>query len=460
MSHQPDFASLSVDQLEDEIGELAAHINAATCRWLLLVAEYDRREAWKAWGSRSCADWLSLRCGLAPGPGREHVRVARAVAELPLIRAEFAAGRLSYSKARALTRVATPESEGELVGLALHATAAQLDRIVRAFRGVISADLAHANRAHEMRYLTWGWEDDGSLSVRGRLPAEAGQAFINAVAMAQDELRADAGESHDVPAGTSEVVESPDERTAAQARADALALVAEHSLSATPAASSGGERQQVVVHADAPVLAGASCEGRCELERGPAIPPETARRLACDAAVVRVTEGDGRPLSVGRRTRSIPPAIRRALRSRDAGCRFPGCSCHRHVDAHHIEHWAQGGETKLSNLVLLCRRHHRLLHEGGFSMHAEPGGALVFTRPDGRRIKPATPPPRRGDRLAVTCGAPHAGKPITSATPVALSGGGRYDLGMAVDLVLQATGRADGVSPGSPAPPDVPAGTS
>src|SRR5215218_127393 len=128
----------STDRLAEEITELASHIHAATCRWLGLVAEFDRRGGWFDWGCRSCAQWVSWRCGIAPVAAREHVRVARRLAHLPLIRAAFAEGRLSYSQVRALTRVEKVEKEEELLSLARHATAAQLERLVRAYRGVVA----------------------------------------------------------------------------------------------------------------------------------------------------------------------------------------------------------------------------------------------------------------------------------------------------------------------------------
>ena len=137
----------------------------------------------------------------------------------------------------------------------------------------------------------------------------------------------------------------------------------------------------------------AIAEAESELADGTPLAAETARRLACDAAIVPLIERAGRPLSVGRKTRSIPPALRRALSSRDRGCRFPGCTNHRTVDAHHIEHWANGGATSLENLVQLCRHHHRLLHEGGYSV-TKAGAGFVFRRPDGREIRPIPRPPR------------------------------------------------------------------
>jgi hypothetical protein len=171
-------------------------------------------------------------------------------------------------------------------------------------------------------------------------------------------------------------------------RADALVLIAETALSQPPTGLPAAERHQVILHIDAPALAGASEDAQCELEHGPRIAVETARRMLCDASIVTVHEdADGTPLNVGRKTRAIPTALRRALSSRDR-CRFPGCSHKVFTDAHHIEHWANGGETKLSNLVLLCRVHHRLVHEEGFTVERTVHG-LVFRTPKGKRVEEA-----------------------------------------------------------------------
>jgi hypothetical protein len=133
---------------------------------------------------------------------------------------------------------------------------------------------------------------------------------------------------------------------------------------------------------------------RAELDRGPALALETIRRLGCDGTLVGVLEGrDGEPLNIGRKSRSIPPAIKRALRARDGGCRFPGCDRTRFCDGHHVKHWADGGETRLGNLVTLCSFHHTLLHEGGFGVTSTDDGVFVFTRPDGSRIPDCGPLP-------------------------------------------------------------------
>jgi hypothetical protein len=363
---------LTFDELENELASLASHLHAGMCRWLELVAELDRRG-----GLAGCttAEWLAWRCGVMPRTAREHVRVARRLAELPLIRAAFGSGEISYAKVRALTRIARGESEEELLELARELTAAQLDRAVRAYQRVTTDE---AVALQDAAYVGWCWDEDGSLVIRGRLAPEDGAVFLQALDAAHAAIR---------------------ERGSAEPRStNAEALVAMAELALSGGARPGGERHQVVVHVDESALVGGA-EGGCELDEGPAIAPETARRLACDSAVVRVREREGKPLSVGRKTRSIPPGLHRALKRRDRGCRFPGCENYRFVDAHHVRHWAEGGETSLDNLVLLCRRHHRFVHEGGYTVDGT-GDRFRFRDPWGAPIPDAPrPPPGRLDRI-------------------------------------------------------------
>ena len=194
----------------------------------------------------------------------------------------------------------------------------------------------------------------------------------------------------------------------------------------------GGDRYQVVVHVDTASLRDAN--GECELADGAPIAPETARRLACDAAIVPLLERAGRPLSVGHKTRSVPPALRRALASRDRGCRFPGCNNQHTVDAHHIEHWANGGATSLENLVQLCRHHHRLLHEGGYTV-TKAGAGFVFRRPDGRQLRPVPRKPR-GCSHALRESNRRGDHPIDPEATVTLWAGERFDLALNVDALL------------------------
>ncbi|HXC08131.1 MAG TPA: DUF222 domain-containing protein [Steroidobacteraceae bacterium] len=370
---------ISLEELEAQITELAGHLNAANYRWLSLIAEFDRRNGWADGRLPSCAHWLNFKCGLNLGAAREKVRVAHALAGLPKIAASMSRGELSYSKARALTRVACAATEDTLLMIALHGTAHHVERLVQGFRRAQEAqELSREARQHTSRAVSYWFTEDGSLVLKGRLPAAAGAMLIKALDAALETLP------------ENEISAKRDEErpiTHAARRADALAAVAESFLAQSDASSKTADRFQVVVHVDAETLRTHGA-GRCEIEHGPAIPAETARRLSCDASLISVLENEqGEPLDVGRKTRSIPPAIRRALNTRDAGCCFPGCTHQRYVDAHHIEHWADGGDTNLSNLVTLCRLHHRLVHEGEIIVEKSTAGGWRFLHPDGRHYE-------------------------------------------------------------------------
>jgi 5-methylcytosine-specific restriction endonuclease McrA len=379
---------VELERLGDEIAALSAHLDAATARLLELIRAFDARGGWNN-GFRSCADWLSWRVGLNPGAARERVRVARALGTLPLLSEALARGELSYAKVRALTRVATPETEARLLGVGRAGTAAHVERIVRGWRRVDRcAEAREAKLRHAQRALHVYHTDDGMVVLKGRLEPEVGALFLQALAAARERLYQrqrvtfNAG-GGDVPAETPPV---------SQQQADALALLAEtavhHGLDPGPP----GERYQVVVHVDAEVLADPAQPGQTVLEGGTHVSAETSQRLACDASrVVMRHDGDGRVVEIGARTRTIPPALRRALQHRDQDCRFPGCHG-RFTQGHHLRHWAQGGPTTLSNLALLCRRHHRAVHEEGYQVARLPDGTLQFRRPDGRAL-PDVPPP-------------------------------------------------------------------
>jgi len=227
--------------------------------------------------------------------------------------------------------------------------------------------------------------------VRGRLAPEVGALLVQALAAARETLYQQRRAS-DVSAETSPGGVSAETPTLAQQQADALALLAETALHHGIDPGAPGERYQVVVHVDAPVLADPDAPGQSVLEDGARVSAETSRRLGCDASrVVMRHDADGRVTEVGARTRTIPPALRRALQHRDRGCRFPGCGLP-FGQGHHLRHWAHGGPTTLSNLALLCRRHHRAVHEEGYQVERQPDGELLFRRPDGRLL-PAVPPP-------------------------------------------------------------------
>ena len=383
-----------MDRLGDEIAELTAHLDAATARLLELIREFDARGGW-ANGFRSCAQWLAWRVGMQRGVAREHVRVARALASLPRLADALASGELSYSKVRALTRVATPETEERLLAVGKAGTACHVERIVRGWRRVDQiAEARETAQRHKARGVQVYEEADGMVVIRGRLTLEAGAALRQALDAARETLYQRGRGAHaavspeDVPAETPSI---------AQQQADALALLAETALHHGIDPGAPGDRYQVVVHVDAEVLADPETPGQSVLEGGTHVSAETSRRLACDASrVVMRHAPDGQIMEVGARTRTIPPAIRRALHHRDHGCRFPGCDLP-FGQGHHIRHWAQGGPTTLSNLAMLCRRHHRAVHEEGYQVERQSDGELRFRRPDGRPLPDVPPPPALPD---------------------------------------------------------------
>jgi len=426
-------SDVSTPDLIDRITELAGHLNAANARWLALIAEFDRRRAWADWGVKSCAHWLNWKCGLALGAAREKLRTAHALRQLPRIAGAMAEGRLSFSKVRAMTRVADGTNEDYFLNVALHGTANHVEKLVRSYRRATeSQELSREAAQQRNQSLWWFHEPDGSLSIKGRLPAEVGALFIKALQAAEDAVPPE-----DVSAETS-FDACP---TTGARRVAALSRMAESFLATGDQELTGGDRQQIVVHVGVETLKHDHA-GRCELEHGPAVAAETARRLACDASLIAIIENEkGEPLNVGRRTRTIPPAIRRALNARDKGCRFPGCSFTRYVDGHHIKHWAHGGETKLSNLVTLCRFHHRQVHEGRVVVTCLNDGAIRFTRPDATIFDSPLPCPTGWRELV-------AQQSIRITPQTAITGwtGEDLDIDHAVGWLVQRTARAKNVS--------------
>jgi hypothetical protein len=353
-------------QIEDEVATLAAQIAVTTGRFIELLAELERRGHYGAQGFQSLAHWLSWRCGLDLRTAREHVRVAEALTSLPTTASALKEGVISYSKARAITRVARPETEEKLVEMAQNATAVQLDRIVSTLRRADPpSEKDTSERIQQRRDVSYHYDQNGMLCLRARLAPEEGALLVRALESARDALSAEKL-PHSNP--------------------DALALVADRSLSETAAARSGSDRVLVMVHVDQEVLADPTADGQSCLEDGPAIPAGVCQRLACDASVVTVTHTDDGEATLSRRRRAVSRALARALRLRDGNlCTFPACT-HRIVDAHHVKHWIQGGPTTLANLTLLCRTHHVLVHECGFRVELDEKGIPTYYGPDGRAI--------------------------------------------------------------------------
>jgi hypothetical protein len=382
------------EELAQEIATLSAHLDAATHRLLECIRSFDETGGWHEQGAISCAHWLSWRVGWDPGTARERVRVARALGKLPLIDEALRTGGLSYAKARALTRVANPANEARLLAMALLATGAQLERLCRGYRSAIEGEKAPTpeERSVHRRVLPGGMvklelvlePEEADLVLRAvdrarEVRAEQPAPCACAPASPPDRPPLEGGEVGDVSA-----------ETPWPSRADGMVKLAESFLADHHVSGSGGERFQVMVHLDQEVL---DPDGAWSgtLEDGTRVSAETLRRVACDCGLVAVGH-DGQALNIGRRARSIPPAIRRALMLRDHGCAFPGCTHTRFLHAHHVEHWLHGGATSLDNLVMLCSFHHHQVHEGGWRITAAADKTFLFHPPGGNPL--AAVPPR------------------------------------------------------------------
>jgi hypothetical protein len=363
----------SLDELEEELVAHAQRINAAEYAFLELVREFDIRQGWRPYQFNNCAEWLNMKCGIVVGTAREKVRVATALFDLPKISRAFAAGELSYSKVRSLSRVATPHNEAQLLEYAQQATAEQVQRRCQQLRNADrAASTRDVNEIHRGRFLCRSVDGSGRMTISIELTEEAGALVMAALERAM----AEADASRD--ASTAE-----DEASFPARQADALVDMARAYLAGESAKStSPADHYQVVVHVDEAALRAEPAEGaRSDL------PIESVRRLCCDAGVVVVTEDDkGNPLDLGRKHRVVQPALRRALIARDRHCCYPGCAHTRWLEAHHVMHWIDGGRTSLDNTLLLCSVHHRRLHEGGFRIRTNHAGEWYFETAAGKRM--------------------------------------------------------------------------
>jgi len=451
------FDDLQNEELESELCSQAAHVTAGECHLVLLIGEFDRREAWGGYGVTSCAHFLNWRVGTSFGAAREQVRVGRALEQLPHVRAAFASGELSYSKVRAITRVADPQLEEHLVELGRHATASQLEGIVRAYRRADPEEVKKAEARHGRRYLRHYTDDEGMVVIKARLSREDGAVVLAALELARQALSAQpddvSAETPAVPADVS--AETPDgreyanpwskEARAAELRhdlpldgrevtaADAFVGVCASVLSRGLTDDAEDPHVSVLVHVDEQVLDDPTAPGCAHIEGLGSITGHAAARLACEGTVSRLLYRPDGSVEPQGATRSIPPAMRRALRARDQGCRFPGCTARRFLHAHHVVFWSKGGPTALSNLVLVCGAHHRLVHEGGWRLALEPSGRLRVFSPEGTEL-PAVgkPTPATGEGLR----AAHRRRGLPIGPDSLAFGGERFDLGMTIDGLL------------------------
>ncbi len=394
----PDFNAMNDQELNAQLGLLCTHMYATDYQFLRCVRAWENVASLHVYGVKSTAHWLNARCGMAMGAAREKVRVARALPDLPKISEYFARGQISYSKVRAISRVATPENETFLLSVALRGTASHLERLTAAYRKLERLhDPERLLKLRRERRLAWHWDEDGMLNISGKLSPEDGALFIKCIESMRDFMYREEGaaDSEDSTESVHGVIQRDIQTAAPARRADALLRIVESGCQGEPQALSGPERVQVVLHvpvatdesgadADPEIPEDLTIRQQSHLDPGCVVAADTARRLCCDAArVLMVENGKGEPLSVRRLQRTVPWHIRKALLHRDGGCTFPGCTEQRYVDAHHIIHWADGGQTSLQNCTMLCRHHHRLVHEEGFGCERNEDGELVFTDPGG-----------------------------------------------------------------------------
>ncbi len=331
----PDGSPLeAAETIARDLGLLAAQLSAGTARLIKAIRAFDRMSGFVYLGTSSTAHFLNWQCGMGLRTAREHVRVARALDALPQLAEAFDKGQVSYSKVRAITRIATPQDEDYFLNIAHAGSATHVERLVRLYRkhGGLEEERRQSAKQLDQRSFECHWDEDGSLVFKGKLSAELGGLLLRALEAARDAHREQAAsDESDGPAGPSDSSETPappepapSEDCARMRRADALAALAESYLANGPAALSGGERYQLYVHVDEAALTEPEASKRCELEDQTAIPIPAARRIACDCSRVCVHENeDGTVLDIGRRTRQIPSAIIRALRIRDGGCHLP-----------------------------------------------------------------------------------------------------------------------------------------
>jgi hypothetical protein len=385
----------SLDDPVRGLDAVHARVSSAQRELFQLIILVDRLHAWRDAGARDLAHWLAMRYGISQWKATRWIACAHALEILPRIAEAFGAGELGIDKVVELTRFATPETEHRLVrwakGVSCAAIRHRADLVARRV-------LEEVQDAHETRRLGWWYFDEGRrFGLEAELPAADGAAVAKALERLAETLPVMPGEE--------------DPSRADARRADALVALCSAGVGADP----DPDRATVVVHAPAALLDGSSVvtnddhdprsddhlapiPGGCELESGPVLHPETARRLACTARIQTVFEDpSGTALGVDRMSREPTGAMMRLLRYRDRECTFPGCGERRFAHAHHIRWWSRGGRTDLDNLVLVCTFHHKLVHELGWRIERNSDGEVRWFHPDGTRYRagPAPPPEAR-----------------------------------------------------------------
>ncbi|WP_279098425.1 HNH endonuclease signature motif containing protein [Gordonia bronchialis] len=435
--------------MTDRVVGFAGQIAALTARFVELLAEFDDRKAWSGEGVRSCAHWLSWRTGLSLRTAQDQLRVGHALGELPRIREAFAAGRLTYSKVRAITRVATPAREDELLTMALASTAAQVGRLVRAMRQIDGRSAERGDGADGdgpvVRESTssWSWNLDGTLSVSLRLSPLDGAAFLAGSVRAEYErLRTSSDAEGDVTRNALAGVDVDDgepepARNEPWQRRDvwrhvpaniapAVVVMADtqRTVSEVPTVAPSAE---VVIHKPVDGVVGVSPDPH--VEGGPALSDAEMEMAECGSSSREVRHSSkGVRLRWGRKRRAPTAALVRLLSGRDQGCGHPGCERTKHLHVHHVRAWSRGGHTDPDNLILLCPAHHAALHRGEFGIRALGGQRFSFHRTDGSVIE-----------VAPSLQAPAGWVPDRGIAPdtTVPQDGGKLDLAYATDVLYE-----------------------
>jgi hypothetical protein len=359
------YAGASKGELIRALDQLHGVHNAALHEILLVSAELDRVEAPRQDGQRSLGSWLQIHLGVSHYTARRWADAAVKVEELPHLSRAFSEGRISFDKFATSAAIATPDDDEEIASIAEKGSIAGCEAEVRR-RKMVSED--EEARARLAKRLTFRWVDSGTrMLLTGSLPADEGATVKAAIQRLADSLpmRDEEGRA----------------TTLAEDNASALLMMAQTRV----AEDQDPDRATLVVNVDLDDLIDGNGGG--EEGGGAVFSSSVMQRIACDARLQPVIrDGKGDVVGVGRVLRTAPAYIRRILQSRDGGCRFPGCANTRFVDVHHIRWWTRGGSTDLTNLALLCRAHHRLVHKRGWMLKGDPNEELEFVDPEGRPV--------------------------------------------------------------------------
>ena len=369
---QEDLTALPAESMGDDQIALQRINNRVQAESLRRLRRFDSGEGYAGSGAVSAKAWLRSRCNLTDHAASEQVTISRRLTALPQTQQALAEGDISYRHVSLIAETAAslgekfePLAETILVDAAKELDPWRLLRAIGHLKHCLEPDgvLGDANEAYKRRYLHLSQTFDGLFRIDGWLDAEGGAILRTALDSVMGPRR------------------DGDTRMASERRADAAVELGRRQLDSGQLPEVGGQKPHLAVSVDLATLRKEPGSMAAELEWSQPIPAEIARRLACDAAITPIFTGGESP-QIGPTSRVVSGPMHRSLQALDKGCRFPGCDYPPvWTDAHHIKHWADGGPTTLDNLVLLCRRHHRLVHEDGWKLELSERRELVAIPP-------------------------------------------------------------------------------